>query len=121
MEGPRPGPQDGDGTAVSALVGLPIDVLSASAQSAATLSPFSGCEQPGVSTSATSVAAGCAPSVYHLAAASGTSTRSPETLDKRAYHVMLQEHKAGGKRASGGGTKPEPPAGKRAGAKKSRS
>eukprot|EP00966_Prymnesium_polylepis_P315229 7283763-Prymnesium_polylepis.1 len=62
MEGPRQESQDGEGTVVSALVGLPDDVLGINAQSAATNLPSPGCEQPGVSTSATTVAAGCSPS-----------------------------------------------------------
>mmetsp|Transcript_67331 Transcript_67331/g.201105 ORF Transcript_67331/g.201105 Transcript_67331/m.201105 type:complete len:114 (-) Transcript_67331:376-717(-) len=74
MEGPRHESQDDDGTVVSALVGLPDNVLGTNAQSAATNLPTPGCEQPGVSTTSTSVAAGCSPSTYHPACASGTST-----------------------------------------------
>jgi hypothetical protein len=74
MEGPRHESQDGDSTVVSALVGLPDNVLGTNAQSAATHLPTPGCEQPGVSTTSTSVAAGCSPSQYHPASASGTST-----------------------------------------------
>ena len=76
MEGPRQESQDGDGTVVSALVGLPDDVLSTNAQSAATSLPAPGCAQPGNPTSSTTEAAGCSPSTYHPACASGTSTTS---------------------------------------------
>eukprot|EP00966_Prymnesium_polylepis_P261876 6049548-Prymnesium_polylepis.1 len=62
MEGPRQESQDGDNTVVSALVGLPDNVIGTNAQSAATSLPTSGCEQPGVSSTSTSVAAGCSPS-----------------------------------------------------------
>ena len=83
MEGPRDESRDGDGTVVSALVGLPNSVLGDSAQSSATLSHPPGCEQPGVPTSLSSITAGCAPSVYHPARASGSSTstalRSPRS------------------------------------------
>ena len=47
MEGPRQESQDADGTVVSALVGLPDDVLGTNAQSAATSLPAPGCAQPG--------------------------------------------------------------------------
>ena len=76
MEGPQRESQDDDGTVASALVGLPDNVLGTNAQSAATNLPTPGCEQPGVSTFPTSVAAGCSPSQYHPASASGTSTCS---------------------------------------------
>ena len=84
MEGPRQEPQDGDGTVVSALVGLPDDVLSTNAQSAATSLPAPGSAQPGNPTSSTTVAAGCSPSTYHPACASGTSTRRRHRLSRRA-------------------------------------
>ena len=82
MEGPRHESQDDDGTVVSALVGLPDNVLGTNAQSAATNLPTPGCEQPGVSTSPTSVAAGFSPSQYHPACASGTSTRGDIGADE---------------------------------------
>eukprot|EP00966_Prymnesium_polylepis_P181952 4214910-Prymnesium_polylepis.1 len=74
MEGPRHESRDGDGTVVSALVGLPDNALGTNAQSAAASLPSPGCEQPGVPTNTTSVAAGCAPSQYNPACAAGTST-----------------------------------------------
>ena len=79
MEGPRQESQDADGTVVSALVGLPDDVLGTNAQSAATSLPAPGCAQHGNPTIATTVAAGCSPSTYHPACASGTSTGDNST------------------------------------------
>ena len=97
MEGPHQESQDGDGTVVSALVGLPDDVLSTNAQSAATSLPAPGSAQPGNPTISTTVAAGCSPSTYHPACASGTSTL--RRFRALARGTALRTHSTAGRAA----------------------